>query len=66
METEYQRAGTKITKDLCSKYTPKPSTRDLPKTTSEAEPRTEVADVGGHKMHIFTTNIPTFHSRYRR
>jgi hypothetical protein len=22
--------------------------------------------VGGHKMHIFTTNIPTFHSRYRR
>jgi hypothetical protein len=21
-------------------------------------------DVGGHKMHIFTTNIPTFHSRY--
>jgi hypothetical protein len=23
-------------------------------------------DVGGHKMHIFTANIPTFHSRYRR
>jgi hypothetical protein len=22
--------------------------------------------VGGHKIHIFTTNIPTFHSRYRR
>jgi hypothetical protein len=22
--------------------------------------------VGGHKMHIFTVNIPTFHSRYRR
>jgi hypothetical protein len=22
--------------------------------------------VGGHKMHIFTSNIPTFHSRYRR
>jgi hypothetical protein len=22
--------------------------------------------VGGHKMHIFTANIPTFHSRYRR
>jgi hypothetical protein len=22
--------------------------------------------VGGHKMHIFTTNIPIFHSRYRR
>jgi hypothetical protein len=21
---------------------------------------------GGHKMHIFTTNIPTFHSRYKR
>jgi hypothetical protein len=21
--------------------------------------------VGGHKMHIFATNIPTFHSRYR-
>jgi hypothetical protein len=23
-------------------------------------------DVGGHKMHIFTANVPTFHSRYRR
>jgi hypothetical protein len=22
--------------------------------------------VGGHKMNIFTINIPTFHSRYRR
>jgi hypothetical protein len=22
--------------------------------------------IGGHKMHIFTTNIPTFHSRYKR
>jgi hypothetical protein len=22
--------------------------------------------VGGHKMHIFTTNISTFHARYRR
>jgi hypothetical protein len=22
--------------------------------------------VGGHKMYIFTTNIPTFHSRYKR
>jgi hypothetical protein len=22
--------------------------------------------VGGHKIHIFTSNIPTFHSRYRR
>jgi hypothetical protein len=22
--------------------------------------------VGGHKMHIFTTNIPTFNARYRR
>jgi hypothetical protein len=22
--------------------------------------------IGGHKMHIFTANIPTFHSRYRR
>jgi hypothetical protein len=21
--------------------------------------------VGGHEMHIFTANIPTFHSRYR-
>jgi hypothetical protein len=25
-----------------------------------------VGGVGGHKMHIFTTNIPTFHSRYRK
>jgi hypothetical protein len=22
--------------------------------------------VGGHKMHIFTANIPTFHTKYRR
>jgi hypothetical protein len=22
--------------------------------------------VGGHKMHIFTANIPTFYARYRR
>jgi hypothetical protein len=22
--------------------------------------------VGSHKMHIFTINIPTFHSSYRR
>jgi hypothetical protein len=22
--------------------------------------------VGGHKIHIFTTNISTFHARYRR
>jgi hypothetical protein len=22
--------------------------------------------IGGQKMHIFTPNIPTFHSRYRR
>jgi hypothetical protein len=25
-----------------------------------------VGGVGGHKMHIFTTNIPTFHTRYIR
>jgi hypothetical protein len=25
-----------------------------------------VGGVDGHKMHIFTTNIPTFHARYRR
>jgi hypothetical protein len=25
-----------------------------------------VVCVGGHKMHIFTVNIPTFHGRYRR
>jgi hypothetical protein len=25
-----------------------------------------VGGVDGHKMHIFTANIPTFHSRYRR
>jgi hypothetical protein len=24
------------------------------------------ATIGGHKMHIFTANIPPFHSRYRR
>jgi hypothetical protein len=31
----------------------------------KAELREEVT-VGCHKMHIFTTNIHTFHSRYRR
>jgi hypothetical protein len=25
-----------------------------------------VGGVGGHKMNIFTANIPSFHSRYRR
>jgi hypothetical protein len=25
-----------------------------------------VGGVGDHKMHIFTANIPIFHSRYRR
>jgi hypothetical protein len=25
-----------------------------------------VGGVGGHKMHIFTANIPTFHARYRK
>jgi hypothetical protein len=25
-----------------------------------------VGGVGGHKMHIFTTNIPTFHSIFIR
>jgi hypothetical protein len=25
-----------------------------------------VGGVGGHKMHIFTANIPIFHARYRR
>jgi hypothetical protein len=28
--------------------------------------KANVVAVGGHKMHIFTDNIPTFHSRYRR
>jgi hypothetical protein len=26
----------------------------------------ESVAVGGHKMHIFTANIPKFHSRYIR
>jgi hypothetical protein len=25
-----------------------------------------LAAIGGHKMHIFTANIPIFNSRYRR
>jgi hypothetical protein len=25
-----------------------------------------IPSAGGHKMHIFTVNIPIFHSRYRR
>jgi hypothetical protein len=25
-----------------------------------------LAAISGHKMHIFTANIPIFHSRYRR
>jgi hypothetical protein len=44
--------------------------------TSQAEPKKErkpwcclleiMTAVDGHKMHIFTANIPTFHARHRR
>jgi hypothetical protein len=30
------------------------------------EQNSKCGGVGGHKIHIFTTNIPTFHSIYRR
>jgi hypothetical protein len=30
------------------------------------EQNSECGGVGSYKMHIFTVNIPTFHSRYRR
>jgi hypothetical protein len=30
------------------------------------EQNSKYGGVGGHKMHIFTISIPTFHSRYRR
>jgi hypothetical protein len=33
---------------------------------SQHEGPAQREDVGGHKLHIFTTNIPRFHSRYRR
>jgi hypothetical protein len=29
------------------------------------EQNSKCGGVGGHKIHIFTSNIPTFHSRYR-
>jgi hypothetical protein len=29
-------------------------------------PPSQQQSVDGHKMHIFTANIPTFQSRYRR
>jgi hypothetical protein len=30
------------------------------------EKNSKCGGVGGHKKHIFTANIPTFHARYRR
>jgi hypothetical protein len=30
------------------------------------EQKSKCGGARGHKMYIFTTNIPTFHSRYRR
>jgi hypothetical protein len=30
------------------------------------EQNSKCGGVGGHKMHIFTSNIPISHSRYRR
>jgi hypothetical protein len=33
---------------------------------SRARKTLSVGGVGSHKMHIFTVNTPTFHSRYRR
>jgi hypothetical protein len=30
------------------------------------EQKYKCGGVGGHKIYIFTANIPTFHSRYRR
>jgi hypothetical protein len=30
------------------------------------EQNSKCGGVGGYKIHIFTANIPTFHSRYRR
>jgi hypothetical protein len=33
---------------------------------SDLPSRHKLHGLGGHKMHIFTANIPTFHVRYRR
>jgi hypothetical protein len=33
----HQRAGTRVTEDLCNRQTPEISAKDLPKTTSEVE-----------------------------
>jgi hypothetical protein len=30
------------------------------------EQNSKCGGVAGHKMHIFTTNIPTFQARYRK
>jgi hypothetical protein len=30
------------------------------------EQNSKCGGISGHKMHIFTVNISTFHSRYRR
>jgi hypothetical protein len=33
---------------------------------SRSLPHSSSLSVGGHKMHILTTNIPTFHAIYKR
>jgi hypothetical protein len=44
-----------------------PGSQNMPSWAGALSPReSTVIAVGGHKMHIFTFNIPTFHSRYRR
>jgi hypothetical protein len=49
--------------------TPQPFTTSQspqPHQTTQTMLTPDELAVGGHKIHIFTTNIPTFHSRYRR
>jgi hypothetical protein len=43
MAMGHQRARTRITEDLYNRQTLELLTKDLPKTTSEEEPRTEAA-----------------------
>jgi hypothetical protein len=58
----------KVTHTSYHHYSPAPSRglRATKEETSDASESTAARTIGGHKMHIFTTNIPTFYSRYRR
>jgi hypothetical protein len=51
---------------VLSEVTPHEADLSYPKRLIKVLDEKDHVCVGGHKMQIFTTNIPTFQSRYRR